>query len=52
MEVCGYVAVRNPADKSDGRWRVDNKRQVIYGKADLPVPDRILAAMKLAGVRP
>jgi hypothetical protein len=52
MEACGYVAVRNPADKSDGRWRVNDKRQVIYGKADLPVPDRILAAMKLAGVRP
>ena len=51
-EACGYVAVRNPADKSDGRWRVDDKRQVIYGKAELPVRDRALAAMKLAGVRP
>jgi Family of unknown function (DUF5906) len=52
MEACGYVAVQNPADKSDGRWRVNDKRQVIYGKADLPVPDRTVAAMKLAGVRP
>ena len=52
MEACSYVAVRNPDDKSDGRWRVNDKRQMIYGKADLPVPDRTLAAMKLAGVRP
>ena len=52
MEACGYVAVRNPADNSDGRWRVNDKRQVIYGKADLPVYDRILAAMKLAGACP
>jgi hypothetical protein len=52
MEACGYVAVRNPADKWDGRWRVNDKRQVIYGKADLPVHDRTLAAMKLAGACP
>ena len=52
MVACGYVAVRNPADKSDGRWRVNDKRQMIYGKADLPVNDRILAAMKLASARP
>src|SRR5262245_8292066 len=48
MEACGYVAIQNPADATDGRWRVNGKRQVIYGKAELSVRDRTLAAQRLA----
>jgi len=52
MEACGYVGVHNPADKSDGRWRYNGKRELIYGKADLPVRERIQAAMRWTGRRP
>ena len=53
METAGYVAVPNPADKTDGRWRVDGKRQVIYGRRDLQIRDRIAAAALLSqGRRP
>jgi hypothetical protein len=44
METVGYVAVRNPADKSDGRWKVGSKRQVIYARAELSTADRLRAA--------
>jgi hypothetical protein len=44
METVGYVAVRNPADKSDGRWKVGSKRQVVYARAELSAPDRHRAA--------
>ena len=48
---CGYVAVRNDAAK-DGRWKVADRRQVIYAKAELPPRDRIAAAKRLAGASP
>jgi hypothetical protein len=51
METVGYVAVRNPADKSDGRWKVGNKRQVVYAKAELPVADRFRAAAAFVASR-
>jgi hypothetical protein len=44
METVGYVAVRNPADKSDGRWKVGSKRQVVYARAELSAADRFRAA--------
>jgi hypothetical protein len=44
MEAVGYVAVRNPADKSDGRWKAGSKRQVVYARAELSPPDRLRAA--------
>ena len=47
MEAAGYVAVRNPADKSDGRWKVRNKRQVIYARKELSMRDRHVAAAAL-----
>jgi hypothetical protein len=50
FESAGYVAVRNP-DETEGRWRVNGKRTVIYGRADLPLRDRITAARKIAGSR-
>jgi hypothetical protein len=43
LETSGYVAVRNEGAK-DGLWKVDGKRQVIYGDASLPLRDRIEAA--------
>jgi len=43
LETSGYVAVRNERAK-DGLWKVDGKRQVIYGDASLPLRDRIEAA--------
>jgi hypothetical protein len=48
MEKCGYVPVRNEAAK-DGHWKVGDKRQVIYAKANMPLRDRIAAATRLAG---
>lgn len=47
MEAAGYAPVRNGADTTDGRWRVDGKRQVIYAKCALSVRDRFAAAETL-----
>jgi hypothetical protein len=47
LEECGYVAVRNDAAK-DGLWKVNKKRQAIYGKADLSQRDRRAAATALS----
>jgi hypothetical protein len=46
FEACGYVAVRNE-DASDGLWKVRGRRQAIYGKADLSLRDRLIAASEL-----
>jgi hypothetical protein len=48
LEACGYVAVRNDAAK-DGLWKTDGRRQVIYGKTTIPLPQRIAAAKKRSG---
>jgi hypothetical protein len=50
LEECGYVAVRNPA-ANDGLWRVNGKRQAIYGKAEQPIRDRHTAATHKARQR-
>ena len=50
FEECGYVAVRNN-DAKDGLWKIDSKRQVIYGKCSLTLRDRIAAAQKITGAR-
>jgi hypothetical protein len=50
LEECGYVAVRNASAK-DGLWKVDGKRQAVYGKAALTNRDRLAAAMTRIGVR-
>jgi hypothetical protein len=46
MEAAGYEPVRNP-DTKDGRWKVDDKKQVIYAKRSLCVREKIEAARKL-----
>ena len=46
MERCDYVPARNP-DATDGLWKFNQKRQVIYACATLGVPDRLRAARDL-----
>lgn len=43
----GYKPVLNDADTTKGLWRVGGRRVVIYGRADLPMGDRLDAAGKL-----
>jgi hypothetical protein len=43
LEACGYVLVRNP-DATDGLWKIDGRRQALYGKRQLPSVERIKAA--------
>ena len=43
LESCGYVIVRNP-DAKDGWWRVDGRRQALYGKKEASVAERLAAA--------
>jgi hypothetical protein len=47
MEQCGYVPVRNDADKHDGQWRIGGKRQRVYAKSSLAPAERIKAASSL-----
>ncbi len=47
FEACGYTPVRNDAAK-DGLWVINGKRQVIYGRMDATLSDRIKAAVTLA----
>jgi hypothetical protein len=47
LQQCGYVQVRNEGAK-DGLWSVNSRRQAIYGKADLPLRERMRAAGILA----
>jgi hypothetical protein len=49
LEKCGYVRVRNDADKHDGQWKISGKRQTIYAKASLSLRERIAAAEKKVG---
>jgi hypothetical protein len=46
LESCGYVPVRNDG-ATDGLWKINGKRQAVYGRTDLPLRDRIGAARKL-----
>jgi hypothetical protein len=46
MERCGYSPVRNP-DASDGLWKLNTGRQVIYAQAMLPPADQFRAVRRL-----
>ncbi|MGH9380857.1 MAG: DUF5906 domain-containing protein [Thermoanaerobaculia bacterium] len=46
MESSGYVAVRNSANKTDGRWKVGARRHVIYARRDLSLRDQLAAAQR------
>jgi hypothetical protein len=48
LEECGYVAVRNNAASSDGRWVINGRRQVVYAKSELTTRERYEAAVALA----
>jgi hypothetical protein len=43
METVGYVPVRNPDDKHDGQWKINKKRQTVYGRKELTIADQIRA---------
>jgi hypothetical protein len=43
LEEAGYVSVRNPA-ANDGLWKINAKRQVIYGRQTISVRDLLAAA--------
>jgi hypothetical protein len=47
LEKCGYVPVRNNADKRDGLWKINGERQAVYAKSSLTPRDRIAAAYRL-----
>jgi hypothetical protein len=47
MEQCGYVRVRNDADKHDGQWKINGKRQTVYAKSSLTPAERAAAASRL-----
>src|SRR5262249_18342062 len=38
LEKCGYVPIRNDVAK-DGLWKVDGRREVVYGNTDLPAAE-------------
>jgi hypothetical protein len=48
LEQCGYVPVRNPDDKRDGQWRINDRRQTVYAQATLSLRDQIVAAQQLS----
>jgi hypothetical protein len=48
LERVGYVPVRNPY-ATDGLWKIYRKRQVVYAKSGLTIPQRATAAAALSG---
>jgi hypothetical protein len=48
LEKCGYVPVRNEADKSDGQWRISGSRVTVYARKALSLTERLRAAAALA----
>jgi hypothetical protein len=50
FEQCGYVPVRNKA-ADDGLWRINDKRQVVYARAELTLHDQLTAVRNLFGIR-
>jgi hypothetical protein len=47
LESAGYVPVRNTADKRDGQWKVNERRQTVYASRHLSVADRHRAVAEL-----
>jgi hypothetical protein len=46
FERVGYVPVRNDT-ATDGLWRINNRRQVVYAQKDLPLQEQLAAAKRL-----
>jgi hypothetical protein len=51
FERAGYVAQRNEDDKTDGLWRVDEKRQTVYVRKELTESKRLAAVAELRGTK-
>lgn len=50
LETAGYVPVRNTY-AADGLWTPDGKRQVVYARKELSLPDRLEAASQVGKPR-
>ena len=48
LEKCGYVPVRNDADKKDGQWKIGGSRVTVYARKALSLKERLTAAAALA----
>jgi len=48
LERSGYVPARNP-DAADGLWKLNDRRQVVYARANLSLRDQIAAAAQRCG---
>ena len=46
LENCGYRAVNNTV-ATDGLWRINERRQMVYAKVSLPVGAQLKAAETL-----
>ena len=46
LENCQYRAVNNP-DAKDGMWRINDRRQMVYAKIELPLAEQLKAAKKM-----
>jgi hypothetical protein len=49
LETCGYSPLRN-RDAKDGRWKIADRRQVIFMRADLSFNEAMTAARKTFGI--
>jgi hypothetical protein len=47
FEQCGYVPIRNPDAPTDGLWKIQGKRRVVYAEKRLSVRNQISAAQAL-----
>jgi hypothetical protein len=45
LEACGYTPVRNP-NASDGLWKIDGRRQAVYGLTNVSQPDLVSVIRK------
>ena len=50
LERCGYAPVCNQ-DATDGLWKIDGKRSVIYARHDLPAAERSKAIATFIAVK-
>jgi hypothetical protein len=51
MERAGYVSIRND-DAKDGMWKINDRRQVIYARAELSPSEQLAAARTLLNAPP
>jgi hypothetical protein len=49
LDTCGYQPLRN-RDAKDGRWKIADRRQVIFMRADLSFNEAMIAAKRIFGI--